>query len=41
MASLRNLAINLLRITGATNIAAAHRYQARQPVRPIKLILTC
>lgn len=41
MASLRNLAINLLRITGATNIAAAHRHQARQPVRPIKLILTC
>ncbi len=40
MASLRNLAVNLLRITGHANIAAALRYQARQPIRPIQLLLT-
>ncbi|MEJ7647692.1 MAG: ISAs1 family transposase [Nakamurella sp.] len=40
MATLRNLAINLLRLAGATNIAAALRHQARQPIRPLKLLLT-
>lgn len=39
MATLRNLAINLLRLAGATNIAAALRHQARQPNRPLKLLL--
>jgi hypothetical protein len=35
MASLRNLAIAILRLTGYTNIAAALRYHARQPGRPL------
>jgi len=40
MASLRNLAINLHRLAGAINIAAALRHQARNPYRPITLLLT-
>lgn len=40
MASLRNLAMNLLRLDGTTNIAAALRHQARQPNRPVQLLLT-
>lgn len=40
MASLRNLAINLHRLAGAINIAAALRHQARNPNRPITLLLT-
>jgi len=31
---LRNLAITMLRLSGATSIAAALRYHARQPSRP-------
>jgi hypothetical protein len=34
MASLRNLAITILRLTGETNIAAL-RYCARRPGRPL------
>jgi len=41
MATLRNLAITLLRLTGAINIAAATRHQARHHHRPITLLLTC
>ena len=41
MATLRNLAITLLRLTGAINIAAATRHQARDHYRPITLLLTC
>jgi len=41
MATLRNTAISLLRLTGATSIAAALRHHAREPDRPVKLILTC
>ena len=38
MASLRNLAIAILRLTGHTSIAAALRYHARQPGRPLQTI---
>jgi hypothetical protein len=38
MASLRNLAISVLRLTGVTNIAAALRHHARDPIRPLKLL---
>jgi hypothetical protein len=41
MASLRNTAITLLRLTGWTNIAAATRHHARNPEGTIKYILTC
>jgi predicted transposase YbfD/YdcC len=40
MASLRNLAINLLRMTGTSNIVAALRHHARNPHRPLALLLT-
>jgi hypothetical protein len=36
MASLRNLAITILRLTAATNIAAALRHHARRPARPLQ-----
>ena len=38
MATLRNLAISLLRLAGATNIAAALRFCSRSWVRPLRLI---
>jgi predicted transposase YbfD/YdcC len=38
MATLRNLAINALRLTGVTNIAAALRHHARDPIRPLQLL---
>jgi predicted transposase YbfD/YdcC len=41
MASLRNLAIAILRLTGRTSIAAALRYHARQPGRPLQTIMQC
>jgi predicted transposase YbfD/YdcC len=41
MASLRNLAITILRLAGATNIAAALRYHARRPTRPLQTIMKC
>jgi predicted transposase YbfD/YdcC len=41
MASLRNLAIAVLRLTGATNIAAALRHHARRPERPLQTITRC
>jgi predicted transposase YbfD/YdcC len=40
MATLRNTAISLIRLTGATNIAASLRHHARDPDRPIRLLLT-
>jgi predicted transposase YbfD/YdcC len=40
MATLRNTAISLLRLDGATNIAASLRHHARLAERPIKLLLT-
>ncbi len=39
MASLRNLAIAILRLTGVTNIAAGTRHHARRPERPLEAIM--
>lgn len=39
MATLRNTAISVLRLTGHTNIAAALRHHSRDHYRPIKLLL--
>ncbi|MGD0377927.1 MAG: ISAs1 family transposase [Streptosporangiaceae bacterium] len=41
MASLRNLVITILRLAGAASIAAALRYQARRPSRPLQTIMKC
>jgi predicted transposase YbfD/YdcC len=41
MASLRNLVITIVRLAGATSIAAALRYHARRPSRPLRTILKC
>ena len=41
MASLRNLVITILRLTGAASIAAALRYHARRPSRPLRTIMNC
>ena len=40
MASLRSLAISLLRQDGHANIAAANRHHARDPQRTLKLLQT-
>jgi hypothetical protein len=40
MASLRSLAISLLRLDGHTNIAAANRRYARDPQRGLHLLQT-
>jgi predicted transposase YbfD/YdcC len=41
MASLRNLVITILRLAGAPSIAAALRYHARRPSRPLQTIMKC
>ena len=41
MASLRNLVITILRLSSAASIAAALRYHARQPSRPLQTIMKC
>lgn len=41
MASLRNLAITIVRLTGETSVAAALRYHARRPGRPLQTIMNC
>ena len=41
MASLRNLVITILHLAGAANIAAALRYHARRPSRPLHTIMKC
>ncbi|MGH3466701.1 MAG: ISAs1 family transposase [Thermocrispum sp.] len=41
MASLRNTAISILRLTGATDLAAATRHHSRHPERAITCALTC
>ena len=41
MATLRNLAITILRLTGAVSIAAALRHHARRPDRPLRTIMNC
>ena len=38
MASLRSLAIGLLRLDGHSNVAAANRHHARDPQRTLKLL---
>ena len=38
MATLRNTAISILRLTGVTNIAAANRHHARDSTRPLALL---
>ena len=38
MASCRNLAIGALRLSGATNIAAGLRHNARNPTRALTLL---
>lgn len=38
MATLRNVAISLLRLAGAENVAAATRYLGRQIQRPLRLL---
>jgi hypothetical protein len=40
MASLRNLAVSVLCLNGATSIAQTIRHHAWDPLRPIKLLLT-
>jgi len=40
MASLRNLAISILRLAATTNIAAALRHHARRSDRPLHMIMT-
>jgi hypothetical protein len=40
MASLRNLAISILRLTGHSNIAAGLRHHAYNPTRPLNAVLT-
>jgi hypothetical protein len=41
MASLRNLAVTILWLAGATSIAAALRHCARRPARPLRAIMDC
>ncbi len=41
MATLRNLAIAILRLTTTTNLTAALRHHARRPHRPLQTIMTC
>lgn len=41
MASLRNLTITVLRLTGVTNVAAALRHHARRPDRPLHTVMSC
>ena len=41
MASLRNTAITLLRLTGQTNIAAGLRHHSRHPQQAVACLLTC
>lgn len=40
LATIRNTAISLLRLTGTTNIAAGLRHHARDFNRPVELLLT-
>ena len=40
MASLRSLAIGVLRLDGHINIAAANRHHTRDPQRTLKLLQT-
>ena len=41
MASLRNLAITILRLTGHASVAEVLRYHARRPGGPLETIMQC
>jgi hypothetical protein len=41
LATLRNLAISILRLSGHACIAAALRYHARRPDRPLQTLMKC
>jgi hypothetical protein len=41
MATLRNLAITILRLAGHASIAAALHHHARRPDRPLQTIMNC
>ena len=41
MATMRNLALTILRLAGYASIAAALRHQARRPERPLRTIMNC
>ena len=41
MATLRNLAVTILRLAGHASIAAALRHHARRPDRPLRTIMNC
>ncbi len=41
MATMRNLALTILRLAGHASIAAALRHQARLPERPLRTIMNC
>jgi predicted transposase YbfD/YdcC len=41
MASIRNLVISILRLTGAPNIAAGLRHHSRKPHRPLETLNAC
>jgi len=41
MATLRNLALTILRLAGYASIAAALRHHARRPDRPLRTIMNC
>lgn len=41
LASLRNLVITIVRLTGAASSAAALRCHARRPARPLQAIMQC
>ena len=41
MATLRNLALTILRLNGRASIAAALRHHARRPGRPLRTIMNC
>ena len=41
MATLRNLALTILRLAGHASIAAALRHHARRPERPLRTFMNC
>ena len=41
MATLRNLAITILRLSGHASIVGALRYHSRRPDRPLRTIMNC
>jgi predicted transposase YbfD/YdcC len=41
MATLRNLALTILRLAGHASIATALRHQNRRPDRPLRTVMNC